>query len=448
MESGETSHQPVLNAVQTLLEVTQVSRQMLGEVMETMSVSAAEAAADAHEEKLRKQLQEEAAAKATAELVTAVAGMPAAVGAAVSAAMAPLLQQVQSLMGTGNGVSDSDHNIYGREMVGGGTPFSPVSHHHAPEQSLSRGLNPLSKWPLPDKFDGKTNVHDAIFLIERYLEGIEVPRDKWHLFATNLLTGKALEHWVTFAKPRAEQHIPTSWTDMVQVLTTMFGKLNTQFNARRELLSVKQSGTVQQYIGHIRSLIAKSGPPSLSERDLIILFLTGLKPDILHLCHTDHSTGQEWQSFTALVDYAIRMDSPVSSSLLPPNGQRKQVKFDQSPAKHRWGGKLTKTTFTKSSQGGHGRGGWAPGGRGGSGGRGGGSGGGGDSRGHKRGRSHSRDSSGGGSQGEPRGRPPSGQLVAAAASDIERCHNCRSKGHRHAACPYPRGGPFPWDKKE
>ena len=107
-----------------------------------------------------------------------------------------------------------------------------------------------TKVPQPAKFSGEDRdvVEDVIFTFENYLSGNKVPRSEWPSVAMPLLSGKALSVWIAFAQPLQERRVTPTWDQFVEVLSQAFAKPDRQLAARRALLDIKQTSSVQEFL--------------------------------------------------------------------------------------------------------------------------------------------------------------------------------------------------------
>lgn len=422
----------------------EAARVLAAEHLAAIRERLAEAEADHYEAEARAEAARKVVTEGQTSQAQGLAGLTTSVALlagqmeAQAAALASLTTAVHAQHTVGNGGNVSEEVDYGN------TPIHPLPNSFDLTPIRVKDIHPTlmpsvgsgsrgPRLPLPEKFNGSGNVHDALFLIKNYLKGADVPVNKWAQHAVNLLSGKALEHWVTFAKPMEEHGGTPSWEDVVSVLTTMYGKQDLHTLARQEILHVQQGGSVQAYLGHIRTLLARAGPPQFHDPDLINIFLHGLRPDMANKCRLDPGSGKHWTSFTALTEYAIRMEGarhvtlPSYTASTPFREKRKVFDRTKYPVRSAFKKIASNTPFRRPAQGG------------------------GSSRAdpgsYKRSRSDSR---------EPRPRPaPSAPAPAPQAPPgvdqqlpaTTRCGNCRSLGHGIAACPHPRGGPFPWSRR-
>lgn len=362
--AAATSMEPIISAVQALATAQAVAFH-----------DAAEAALNAQADNYHQHDADVEAAHLRHEaLLGALAAQPAAIAQALAAPLAALTAAMTALHPPPVSTSALENNdnlfLLAAPQTVGITPTTPVTSIFAPYTApvhTSASLltsavvpkGPSVRIHPPDKYNGSGNVYDALYLIEVYLKGSRIDKSEWHLHAVNLLTGKALDHWVTYAKPQSELGIEPTWSDLVNILTTMYGRQDLQTKARLDILDVRQTGSVQQYLGQFRSLIAKSGPPAFHETDLILWFQKGLKDDIAQACRLDHRTGQHWTSFDGpygLTSYAIRMDPSYvksQSSSLPPSDRKVRFQIDKTTKNRppwRSGGSLKSASVKSKGQ--------------------------------------------------------------------------------------------------
>jgi len=168
----------------------------------------------------------------------------------------------------------------------------------------------IPKLNPPAKFKGlpSDHVESSLFAFEEYFLACGIPESEWHLHGMTLLSDRALEVWTAFARPKRMDGEAVSWGDMVEVLTSTFGRPNEARHARHQLHTCRQTTSVQQFAIHMKSLMAQAGKPFMAEPDLISIFMRGLKPYLLAKCESCPRTGQYWDSFQELIEYAILMD--------------------------------------------------------------------------------------------------------------------------------------------
>jgi hypothetical protein len=80
-------------------------------------------------------------------------------------------------------------------------------------------------------------------------------------------------------------------------MSQAFAQPDRQLAARKALLEIKQIGSVQDYVRHIRMLITRAGHPASSDHDLLLLFYKGLNHNIQHECKINPMTGKFWDQF-------------------------------------------------------------------------------------------------------------------------------------------------------
>ena len=76
-----------------------------------------------------------------------------------------------------------------------------------------------------------------------------------------------------------------------------------------KLLEIKQIGSVQDYVRHIRMLITRAGHLASSDHDLLLLFYKGLNHNIQHECKINPMTGKFWDQFESLIAHALIVDT-------------------------------------------------------------------------------------------------------------------------------------------
>ena len=183
------------------------------------------------------------------------------------------------------------------------------------------------KVPTPTKYSGRTSLDDTLFAFESYLMGNGVPKEHWALHAGNLLEGQALQTYTSFAKPLGRT--PT-WEEFKECLSA-FQRPDVAFQARKELHTIQQSGSVREYLQRFNLLIGQSGNPPPTEQDKIMMFWNGLKTPVQQMNAVDPITGIFWESFSKLSSQVLTRsmtDNPSRNPFMAPRRDKlKKVKL-------------------------------------------------------------------------------------------------------------------------
>ena len=166
--------------------------------------------------------------------------------------------------------------------------------------------------PQPAKFSGERSddvIEDVLFTFENYLDGIGAPRDRWPTVAMQLLEKKALAAYIAFAQPLQLAGIAPTWEQFKEVLSLTYAHPDRKLASRQLLLQVSQTGSVSEYLQHVRLLISRAGLPAPTDRDLLLLYWQGLKPHIRDQCKVDPTTGAFWASFESLARHTVTVDN-------------------------------------------------------------------------------------------------------------------------------------------
>ena len=298
----------------------------------------------------------------------------------------------------------------------------------------------LVKVPLPQTYSGDPNddVDEVLFTFENYLVGNGISRTRWPVHAMQLLKGKALQAYISFAQPLHKQGIVPTWDQFTDVIRGAFITHDRQLEARTQLLMITQTGSVTTYLQTFRILVSKSGAPSPTDRDLLLLYWKGLKQWVRDEAKVDPTTGEFWTSFEDLARHTITISR--QKDLTSPSSNRTRHPYHKprpSPFKIN----QTKLKTTPHTQGdrrnpGRGTGGSYRGGRGG--------------RGHKFGvRSISRPHSGGSNHSHDSNKENKGytRYCGGTCSDNKPCGGKEKNfgkndyDHRDRSCSYFNGKP-------
>ena len=186
---------------------------------------------------------------------------------------------------------------------------SAVAAKNAAHSTL--GANAFSK---PDKFTGKSDVHDFFAVMSRFLSGSGYPVDSWALIAGSFLAGEALTHWNSLVSSfDHEQLSALSWDTFKDQLLSLYGSEDRSGAARAELRHLTQTSTCANYARIFRSTLARITfqPPSLG--DSIAAFKAGLKFSLRQRCSRDPSA-KPWLDLNSLISFAVDSDVAMSST--------------------------------------------------------------------------------------------------------------------------------------
>jgi hypothetical protein len=75
-----------------------------------------------------------------------------------------------------------------------------------------------------------------------------------------------------------------------------------------KLLDMWQGGTVVDYVHEFQLLIAQTGGPRPTDKDLVLMFWKGLKPTVKDTCKIDPHTCVFWTSFEDLSKHTIALE--------------------------------------------------------------------------------------------------------------------------------------------
>jgi hypothetical protein len=254
-------------------------------LQKAISISAQEAADKAEEERrLFAEFKAQRVAKASAPPGLSADELEAR---ALDAQVLQLQEKAQRLRTTGA--------PHGATSAISPEPVSETSDDEVAPLAKIAKVRPL-RMPQPAKFSGERSdefIEDVLFSFENYLDGIGAPRDRWPTVAMQLLEKKALTAYIAFAQPLQLAGTPPTWEQFREVLSMTYAHPDRQLASRQLLLQVSQTGSVADYLQHVRLLVSRAGLPSPTDRDLLLLYWRGLKPIIRDQCKVDPtSTGQ------------------------------------------------------------------------------------------------------------------------------------------------------------
>ena len=190
----------------------------------------------------------------------------------------------------------------------GNNPANPANPTVGDGQGGGAGGFRIPNVPTPQKFSGDDGyeLSVAMFHFENYLVGNRIPRDRWAFYAQYLLTGTAAKLYTVHAQGLGRS--PT-WED-VRAALQVFDKPQEARKAALDLLDLRQTKSVADYIKNFDMLRAKSGNKS-AEEDLINLFQKGLKDQEGTAAHP--VTGDWWKSLDELKRFAATREATLGT---------------------------------------------------------------------------------------------------------------------------------------
>ena len=258
--------------------------------------------------------------------------------AAIKAQLEARLAEVSAAM-TSNDDMDIDDPAERPDDTYAGVAKKQITNHQA-----SLPTKELVKVPLPQTYSGDPHddVDEVIFTFENYLVGNSVPRARWPVHAMQLLKGKALQAYISFAQPLHKQGIVPTWEQFTEVIRGAFITHDRQLEARTHLLSVTQTGSVTAYLQNFRILITRAGSPAPTDKDLLLLYWKGLKQWVRDESKIDPTTGEFWTSFEDLARHTITiarqkdLSSPMPDKRRPPYRRPRPnpLKLNNTKLKH------------------------------------------------------------------------------------------------------------------
>ena len=161
----------------------------------------------------------------------------------------------------------------------------------------------------PAKFTGKgfPTVRDWLEETANWLELSPCTPDQWiNIAGTRLEKGASSWFRAEKANIRNGDRAPwANWREFAREITAAFSAITEEEQARKQLKSLSQTGSVQNYIQHFRDL--KLRIPSMSVADTYAAFMDGLKPAIRQQIAPHVETLQQAQTMAVKVDlYSAR----------------------------------------------------------------------------------------------------------------------------------------------
>ena len=240
-------------------------------------------------------------------------------------AMAAQLQQ----QATGGEPASSDEESEEEE---GQAPPQPAPTQAAPPKQVGQDVSVAKFMPKPAPFSGAEDVDEALFSIETYLEATGIDVVHWPKLVVPLLTGDARHAWMTVAAPFKLHGKQPTWEQFCLHMRRSFASPDKDFHARMQLRHVRQQSlTSVQYVRKVNALIASlvHEPPSPKEQ-LIALF-DGLNPAVKNAAMVDPRTGKFWDSYDALANQIITLETHANTRIPSHPPATVQVKRSFSP---------------------------------------------------------------------------------------------------------------------
>jgi hypothetical protein len=160
----------------------------------------------------------------------------------------------------------------------------------------------------PSLFHGQSNenIDSWLYELELYFDAMKVSQDNDQtriLFTKAQLRGAAsawFQHLDTIQDDSAQTQALT-WNQFKQLLTDRFRPVAVSKLARMQLNTLRQTGSVEQFIQQYMQVI--SAIPSMTEEERVDRFITGLKPHIRNSIHMfDPNTLQSAMSMAQRAD--------------------------------------------------------------------------------------------------------------------------------------------------
>lgn len=139
------------------------------------------------------------------------------------------------------------------------------------------------KPPKPELFKGGRKVASWLFALEQYFAVVHLQQDADRVnYAAALLRDAAADWWrgLNLAAARNNPQNPqpaASWTEFKQLMQRHFQPIHEEDFARQQIRTIKQSGSIRDYVVKFQSLILQI--PTMDERSRVDAFIAGLQVD-------------------------------------------------------------------------------------------------------------------------------------------------------------------------
>src|SRR4051794_5562714 len=159
----------------------------------------------------------------------------------------------------------------------------------------------------PDKYNpaGKVPIAEWLFKMNLWFQAAQVKCQDKIIQAVLLLEGHALTWWMMIDR---ENKKPINWTRFEQQINEQFTSFNESLVARDKLYSLKQTSSVQEYVGIFNRTAYQIR--DLAKSEAFYRFKKGLKPEIItKMDEMDIQYRDETDSLRILQDAALRFNT-------------------------------------------------------------------------------------------------------------------------------------------
>lgn len=194
------------------------------------------------------------------------------VAAQVEATMAAMAETISQLRGDNERLQ---HELAGRQQAATvQAPAAPT----VPAPVVQKAGD-LPKMPKPRPYSGSQlpgAVDNFIFACSLYFDYHSLPQDRRVFFAASLLEGAA-QTWWRFAceQAGARMHELMVWGTFESLLVGRFRTVNATRHARDKLASLRQTGSVHEYVRQFQELVMQI--PGIDHAEQLDRFVRGLK---------------------------------------------------------------------------------------------------------------------------------------------------------------------------
>ena len=121
--------------------------------------------------------------------------------------------------------------------------------------------------------------------MEQYFHVVHAEEGTMVITASMYLTNEAKLWWRTkYSVIQAGEVTINTWKDMKRELCAQFFPDNVEYRARRNLIDLKQTGNIREYVKKFLALMLAIS--DMFEKDKVFAFLDGLKPCGRTSCNT------------------------------------------------------------------------------------------------------------------------------------------------------------------
>ena len=201
------------------------------------------------------------------------------------------------------------------------------------------------KKPILKQWGGtKDEESVGIFIdrLHRYFASHNVSMDDMPAQALDFLNGKAFQLWKLESEMLVSEGTALTWDKFESFMKQSFGSLDPERHARQQFDSLKQTGSVFNYVTEMRRLIRIMHPMPMirpGDGDIVSRFISNARPELREYLNANTPEGY-WKSteqlFERALTWALNTDSrnkstaPASNAPTLGNMQQKKHKYRKS----------------------------------------------------------------------------------------------------------------------